>query len=57
LAIDIKNIVETSTPIGAAKTIGGRLLKEYTPPELFIAGKCVMLIGGVISSVGSGATP
>jgi hypothetical protein len=57
LAIDIKDIVETSTPIGAAKTVGGRLLKECTPPELFLAGKCIMLVGGVIASFGSGGNP
>jgi len=57
LAIDIKDIAENSTPIGAAKTIGGRFLKECSPPELLIAGKCVMLIGGVIASIGSGGNP
>ena len=30
LALDIKDIVETSTPIGAAKIVGGRFLKECT---------------------------
>jgi hypothetical protein len=54
LAMDIKDIAESSTPIGAAKTIGGRFLKECTPPELLIAGRCVMLIGGVVASIGSG---
>ena len=57
LVIDIKDIVETTTPMGAAKKIGGRFLKECTPPELFLAGKCVMLIGGLIASVGSGGNP
>jgi len=57
LAIDVKDIVENSTPIGAAKTIGNRLLKECTPAELFLAGKCVMLVGGVIASFGSGGNP
>lgn len=57
LAIDVKDIVESSTPMGAAKTIGGRFLNECTPPELLIAGKCVMLIGGVIASLGSGGNP
>lgn len=55
--MDIKDIVETSTPIGAIKTVGGRILKECTPPELFIAGKCLMLIGGMIASAGSGGNP
>lgn len=57
LALDIRDIVETSTPIGAAKIVGGRFLKECTPPEIFIAGKCVMLIGGVVASIGSGGNP
>lgn len=57
LAIDIKDIVESSTPIGAAKIIGGRFLSECTPPELFIAGKCLMLAGGLIASVASGGNP
>ena len=57
LAIDIKDIVETTTPMGAAKKIGGRFLKECTPPEVFLAGKCVMLVGGMIASVGSGGNP
>ena len=57
LVIDVKDIIEVSTPMGATKTIGGRFLKECSPPELFIAGKCIMLIGGVIASVGSGGNP
>ena len=57
LAIDVKDIVESSTPVGAAKTIGGRFLKECTPPELLIAGKCAMLLGGVIPSFGTGGNP
>lgn len=43
--------------MGATKTIGGRLLKECTPPELLIADKCAMLIGGVIALIGSGGNP
>ena len=46
LAPDVKDIVESSTPVGAAKVIGGRLLKECTPPEILLAGKCVFLVGG-----------
>lgn len=41
LAMDIKGILENGTPVGAAKTIGVRFLKECTPPEIFLAGKCV----------------
>ena len=43
--------------LGAAKIIGGRILKECTPPELLIAGKCVMLVGGVIDSVSTAGNP
>jgi len=57
LALDVKDIVENATPLGAARIIGGRLLKECTPPELLIAGKCVMLTGGVIASVASAGNP
>lgn len=57
LILDVKEIVESSTPLGAAKIIGGRVLFQCTPPELFIAGKCVMLTGGIIASVASGGNP
>ena len=57
LAIDIKDIIETATPIGAAKIISGRLINECTPPELLIAGKCVMLAGGIVASVATGGNP
>ena len=32
LSIDVKDIVETATPVGAAKIIAGRLVNECTPP-------------------------
>lgn len=57
LAIDVKDIVETATPIGAAKIIAGRVIHECTPPELLIAGKCMMLTGGIIASVVSSSNP
>ena len=57
LALDVKDIVETATPVGAAKIIAGRLVKECTPPELLIAGKCVMLAGGIVASVATGGNP
>ena len=31
LALDVRDIVETTTPIGAAKIIAGRLVNECTP--------------------------
>jgi len=57
VAFDVKEIIESSTPGGAAKIILGRFARECTPPEIFIAGKCVMLIGGVVASVGTGGNP
>lgn len=57
LALDVKDIVETATPVGAAKIIGGRLVNECTPPELLIAGKCVMLVGGIVATVATGGNP
>lgn len=57
IALDAKEILENSTPGGAAKIIAGRFIKECTPPEIFIAGKCVMLIGGVVASFSTGGNP
>jgi hypothetical protein len=57
LALDVKEIVETATPIGAAKIIAGRFVTECTPPELLIAGKCVMLAGDIIATVATGGNP
>jgi hypothetical protein len=57
LALDVREIIETATPIGAVKTITGRIVNECTPPELLIAGKCVMVIGGIIATVATGGNP
>ena len=57
LTLDVKKIVETATPVGAAKIIARRLVTECTPPELLIAGKCVMLVGGIIATVTTGGNP
>ena len=57
LAMDVKDIVENGTPVGAAKTIGIRFLKECSPPQVFFAGKCVMFVGGVVASVSTGGNP
>ena len=46
LALDVKDIVETATPVGAAKIVVGCLVNECTPSELLIGGKCVILAGG-----------
>jgi len=57
LALDVKDILENATPWGAVKIIGGRIVKECSPPELLIVGKCIMLVGGVIASFASGGNP
>ena len=57
IALDTKEIIESSTPIGVAKIIAGRFIKECTPPELFITGKCVMFLGGVAASLSTGGNP
>jgi len=57
LILDVKDIVDNATPLGAAKIIGGCFVKECTPPELLIAGKCVMLAGGIVASVASAGNP
>lgn len=49
--MDAKEIVDSSTPLGATKLIASRFLTECTPPEIFIIGKCVIFLGGVIASV------
>ena len=57
LALDVKEIIETTTPVGAAKIIVGRFAAECTPPELLIAGKCVMLTSGIVATVVTGGNP
>ena len=57
LFLDVKEIVENNTPLGAAKIILGRAITECTPPELLIGGKCVMLAGGIVASVATGGNP
>lgn len=54
IAIDLKEIAESVTPLGVAKIVGVRVYKECTPPELWITGKCLMLAGGGISSISTG---
>ena len=57
LALDAREILENSTPLGAVKIISGRFIKQCTPPELFIAGKCLMFVGGMVASVSTGGNP
>lgn len=55
LVMNVKEIIDTKTFIEAAKLITRRFVNECTPPELLIAGKCVMLTGGIIATVASGS--
>ena len=57
LALDVKEIFESSTPVGAIKIIAGRFAKECLPPALLISGKCIMFAGGVIASASTGGNP
>ena len=50
IALTTKEIIENSTPLGAVKIISGSFLKECTRLEVFIAGKYVMFLGGVLGS-------
>ena len=36
LAFNIQKILESATPMGAAKIIAGRFSNEWTPPELLV---------------------
>lgn len=57
LILDVHEIIQNTTPVGASKVIVGRIINECTPPELLLAGKCVMLTGGIIASVATCANP
>ena len=57
IALDAKKILETFTPLVLAKIISGRFLKECKPPEIFITGKCIMFVEGVVASVSTGRNP
>ena len=57
IALDAKEILEISTPVGASKIIAGRFIKECSPPSLFLSGKCIMFIGGLVASFSTGGNP
>lgn len=57
IAMEAKEIVESSTPVSQTKIIAGRFIKECIPLEIFIARKCLMLIGGVVVSFSTGEIP
>jgi len=57
LVFDVKEIVQDATPLGASKIIVSRFIKECTPPELFIAGKCLILTGGIIATLATSGNP
>ena len=46
--------MENSAPLGATKLILSRSIKECISPELFIVGKCVLLIRGVVAFLSTG---
>jgi len=54
VGMDAQEISGNFRPLGAAKMIGGRVIKFCTPPALFLVGKCLRLVGGVIASVSTG---
>lgn len=43
VASDVIDIAQSSTPLGAAKKIGSRLIQQCTPPEIYLTGKCLWL--------------
>ena len=51
IALYTKEIIESYTPLGTVKIIASKFVKKCTTPEIFIAGNCVMLIGGMVASV------
>lgn len=57
LALDTKEIIEGSTPLGATKKIGSRVIKECTPPELYLTGRCLWLVGSTITTIYTGGNP
>lgn len=56
LTLDIKNVFDEATPVGAAKIILVRAADECLPPALFFSGKCLMLIGGAIAIYTTGGS-
>ena len=57
IALDIKDIVESSTSVGAVKTILTRGLQKCTPPEFYFGEKCAMPAGVLIASIATGVNP
>ena len=56
-ALDPKEIIEGSTPLGAAKKIGSRVIKECIPPELYFTGRCLWSVGSTIMAIYTGGNP
>jgi hypothetical protein len=48
LLFDAKEIVQSALPGGAAKVIVTWLIKNFTRPKLYLRGKYLMLIGGLL---------
>ena len=58
IILDAKEIIDNSIPLlGAVKILGSRVAKACVPPELYIRGKCVMLVGGVIATISTVGNP
>ena len=58
IILDAKEIIDNSIPLlGAVKILGSRVAKVCVTPELYIRGKCVMLVGGVIATVSTVSNP
>ena len=51
LVLNVKDIVESTTPVGTSKIILKRFINECIPPRLILAGKCVMLTGGLVAYI------
>ncbi len=48
LALDVKKVVEDATPMGAAKIIAGRFVKECTPPNYLLPVSVLWLLGALL---------
>ena len=54
LVFDANDIIQNVTsPMNATKIIVKRFGKECLPPSVYLSGKCIMLVGGLIASCGS----
>lgn len=54
VALDTKEIIESSTPLDVARIVLGRFIKECPPPETFVFEKCVQFLGTIVVSISTG---